>query len=234
MISMMLRLVFSPWRGETADPKEAKEESTSLLEAKMSAAIARGHGGDGGGDDPSRPPPRPIGTGVGGRKAIREGGRDGGSKGMMLHVRQTLRGRITLSASSSGSSRCTTLPGTPSRSPRGRTSWDDSWSVGQTQWDKQIDFWLDPKHAARAAQNDQNQAKSTEEMLRLRDSGANTPLGVPYTEEEILALPRGTYTNAEIDEMLTSRDKMIDEPKEEAKRTRPELELLRRVVTSDD
>nr|GEX67555.1 auxilin-like protein [Tanacetum cinerariifolium] len=38
----------------------------------------------------------------------------------------------------------------------------------------------------------------------------------------------------EIDEMLASRDKTIDEAKEEAKRTRRELELLRRVVRSDD
>ncbi|GJR41458.1 hypothetical protein Tco_1217142 [Tanacetum coccineum] len=101
-----------------------------------------------------------------------------------------------------------------------------------------------------------------EEMLRLRDLGANTPSGVPYTKEEILALvrkgkqrgyipgvgrvltgkgktaifanqPRGTYTDAKIDEMLTSTDKTIDEAKEEAKRTRRELELLRRVVKSD-
>ncbi|GJX56028.1 hypothetical protein Tco_0285925 [Tanacetum coccineum] len=46
--------------------------------------------------------------------------------------------------------------------------------------------------------------------------------------------PRGMYIDAEIDEMLTSRDKMIDEAKEEAKRTRRELELLRGVVRFDD
>ncbi|GJT79301.1 hypothetical protein Tco_1053643 [Tanacetum coccineum] len=39
---------------------------------------------------------------------------------------KTLRGGVTLLESSSGSSRCTTLPGTPSRSPIGRTSWDGS------------------------------------------------------------------------------------------------------------
>ncbi|GJZ33913.1 hypothetical protein Tco_1196381 [Tanacetum coccineum] len=119
---------------------------------------------------------------------------------------KTLRGEVTLSASSLGSSRCTTLFGTPSRSPRD-TSWDGSWPqhfdlasnmrsklwtnieagieqhfakvyadnksylkrshlsvkpgetrdveciTGPTQWDRQIDFWLDPKHAVRAAQN---------------------------------------------------------------------------------
>ncbi|GJR18268.1 hypothetical protein Tco_0966795 [Tanacetum coccineum] len=99
-----------------------------------------------------------------------------------------------------------------------------------------------------------------EEMVRLRDLGANTPLGRPYIEEEIMTqvrggkqrgyipgvgkvlaekgktaifsdLPRGTYSQEEIDEMLSSRDKTIDEGKEEAKR---ELELLRRVVMSDE
>ncbi|GJV46915.1 hypothetical protein Tco_1437127 [Tanacetum coccineum] len=91
-----------------------------------------------------------------------------------------------------------------------------------------------------------------EEMLRMRDLGANTPMGVPYTKEQIMAMvrkgkqcehihgvgrdltglgrnaifidePRGTYTNPEIDEI-----------KEEVKRTRRELELLRRVVRTDD
>ncbi|GJT81794.1 hypothetical protein Tco_1056136 [Tanacetum coccineum] len=76
--------------------------------------------------------------------------------------------------------------------------------------------------------------QANDEMLRPRDLGSNTPLGVPYTEEEILFLPRGMYIDAEIDEMLTSRDKMIDEAKEEAKRTRRELELLRGVVRFDD
>ncbi|GKF11707.1 hypothetical protein Tco_0049633, partial [Tanacetum coccineum] len=143
----------------------------------------------------------------------------------------------------------------------------------QEDWDKQIDYWIDPKNATRAAQNAQNQAKSKvflpagiplsseiskwraprpEEMLRMRDLGINTPTGVPYTEEQIMATvrkskqrghipgvdrvlagqgrdtifidePRGTYTDAEIDEI-----------KEDGKRLRKELELLRRVVRSDD
>nr|GEW42235.1 hypothetical protein [Tanacetum cinerariifolium] len=189
---------------------------------EMSAAVARSHGGDGGGDNLSHPAPCPIGTScrcVGGRKATKRGkggGRDGGRTGLSITIKErcfmsdkTLRGKVTLSESSSWSSRCTTLPGTPSRSPRGRISWDDSWSqnfdlapymrsklwsdiekgikqhfskvntdnksylkrtywsvkpgetrdvenivsrappnVRQSQWDKQIDFWLDPKHAA--------------------------------------------------------------------------------------
>ncbi|GJW26393.1 hypothetical protein Tco_0040204, partial [Tanacetum coccineum] len=63
-----------------------------------------------------------------------------------------------------------------------------------------------------------------DEMVRLRDLGANMPLGRPYTEDEIMA-------QAEIDEMLSSRDKTIDEGKEEQKR---EIDLLRRVVMSDE
>ncbi|GJS67647.1 hypothetical protein Tco_0682211 [Tanacetum coccineum] len=84
----------------------------------------------------------------------------------------------------------------------------------------------------------------------LRDLGANTPTGVPYTKEQIMAIvrkgkqrghipgvgrvlagqgrdaisidePRGTYAE-------------IDEIKEHGKRLRKELELLRRVVKSDD
>ncbi|GJS37882.1 hypothetical protein Tco_0536264 [Tanacetum coccineum] len=61
-----------------------------LWELPMSAAVERGHNGDGGGDDPSRPPPRPIGTscrGVGGRKATRGGGIDGGSNGTRKETR---------------------------------------------------------------------------------------------------------------------------------------------------
>ncbi|GJS60186.1 zinc finger, PHD-type containing protein [Tanacetum coccineum] len=78
-------------------------------------------------------------------------------------------------------------------------------NIEQTGWDKQIAFWLDPKNAARAAQNSKNRARNTvfcwqgsrslavlrdqqEEMVRLRDLGADTPTGVPYTKEQILAM----------------------------------------------
>ncbi|GJS44831.1 hypothetical protein Tco_0594952 [Tanacetum coccineum] len=89
-------------------------------------------------------------------------------------------------------------------------------------------------------------------MVRLRDLGANTPTGVPYTEDEIMAMirkgkqqghipevgkvlagqgrnaifikkPRGTYTDAEIDKI-----------KEDGKWTWKELELLRRIVRRVD
>ncbi|GKB75019.1 hypothetical protein Tco_0936431, partial [Tanacetum coccineum] len=90
------------------------------------------------------------------------------------------------------------------------------------------------------------------EMIRLRDLGANTPTGVPYTEDKIMAMvrkgkhrwhipgvgrvfagqgrdaisinePRGAYTDADVDEI-----------KEDNKRLRKELTMLRTVVTSDD
>ncbi|GKD11975.1 hypothetical protein Tco_1196382 [Tanacetum coccineum] len=66
-------------------------------------------------------------------------------------------------------------------------------------------------------------------MLRLRDLGANTPSGVPYTKEEILALVRKGKQRGHI-----LGDKTIDQAKEEAKRTKRELSLLRRVVMSDN
>ncbi|GJT72376.1 hypothetical protein Tco_1031662, partial [Tanacetum coccineum] len=58
-------------------------------------------------------------------------------------------------------------------------------------WDAQIAFWNDPKNLARCAQNRKNRAKSTvEEMLRLQGLGSNTETGVPYTEDEIMAIVR--------------------------------------------
>ncbi|GKA77774.1 zinc finger, CCHC-type containing protein, partial [Tanacetum coccineum] len=79
-------------------------------------------------------------------------------------------------------------------------------------WDAKIDFWNDPRNQARAAQNRQNRAKSTvvcrqgsrslarlrdqmdEDralyMLRLQRLSSKTETGVPYTEEEIMAIIR--------------------------------------------
>ncbi|GKD38314.1 hypothetical protein Tco_1258521 [Tanacetum coccineum] len=80
--------------------------------------------------------------------------------------------------------------------------------IFEVNWDVQIAFWNDPKNRARATQNKQNQAKSKvicrqgsrsitalrdmdEEMLRLQGLGSNTETGVPYTEDEIMAIVRG-------------------------------------------
>ncbi|GKC46661.1 hypothetical protein Tco_1064383 [Tanacetum coccineum] len=75
-------------------------------------------------------------------------------------------------------------------------------------------------------------APRLEEMIRLRDLGANTPMGVPYTEDQIMAMgrdtisinkPRGVYTDTDVDEL-----------KDDNKRVRKELAMLRTVVKSDD
>ncbi|GJV21033.1 zinc finger, CCHC-type containing protein, partial [Tanacetum coccineum] len=87
-------------------------------------------------------------------------------------------------------------------------------NITPTDWDAQLAFWNDPRNQARAAQNRQNRAKSTvvcrqgsrslarlrdqmdedralyDEMLRLQRLGSNTETGVPYTEEEIMAIVR--------------------------------------------
>ncbi|GKB37511.1 retrotransposon protein, putative, ty3-gypsy subclass [Tanacetum coccineum] len=61
--------------------------------------------------------------------------------------------------------------------------------IFEVNCDAQITFWNDPKNRARAAQNKQNRAKSkVDEMLRLQGLGSNTETGVPYTEDEIMAI----------------------------------------------
>ncbi|GJY83326.1 hypothetical protein Tco_0496702 [Tanacetum coccineum] len=70
---------------------------------------------------------------------------------------------------------------------RGRPS-----HIFEVDWDAQIAFWNDPKNLARAAQNKQNWAKSkVDEMLSLQGLGSNSSTGVPYTEDEIMAIIRG-------------------------------------------
>ncbi|GKB24559.1 hypothetical protein Tco_0863960 [Tanacetum coccineum] len=92
--------------------------------------------------------------------------------------------------------------------------------ISEVNWDAQIVFWNDPKNHARAAQNKQNRAKSkvmkssaTREypslihtfflthtvngvFLNPEDKvlyglGSNTEMGVPYTEDEIMAIVHG-------------------------------------------
>nr|GEU97462.1 hypothetical protein [Tanacetum cinerariifolium]GEU97463.1 hypothetical protein [Tanacetum cinerariifolium] len=110
-------------------------------------------------------------------------------------------------------------------------------NVDHSDWDVHITFWLDPKHAGRAAKNGENRARNTifsrqgsrslvvlrdqqsdesheysslrstfyctrthddvwaqeeailqYEMIKLRNFGSDTPIGVPYTEEHILIM----------------------------------------------
>nr|GEX64557.1 F-box domain, leucine-rich repeat domain, L domain-like protein [Tanacetum cinerariifolium] len=58
-------------------------------------------------------------------------------------------------------------------------------NITASEWDKYIQFWNDPRNIARAAQNQQNWAKSTiEEIRRLEATGT-------YTDNEINRLARG-------------------------------------------
>ncbi|GJX86413.1 zinc finger, PHD-type containing protein [Tanacetum coccineum] len=90
--------------------------------------------------------------------------------------------------------------------------------ISEVDLDAQLAFWNDPKNLARAAQNKQNRAKSKMETSATREYmslihtfflthtvggvflnpedkalyglGSNTPTGVPYTEDEIMAIVR--------------------------------------------
>ncbi|GJW52341.1 hypothetical protein Tco_0093692 [Tanacetum coccineum] len=143
-------------------------------------------------------------------------------------------------------------------------------TLRQRDWDKQIDYWLDAKNAARALQNAQNQAKSkvfcrkgSWSLVVIRDMqmkssktredlGANTPMGVPYTEDQIMAMvcqgkQRGYILGvgrvlARQDRFVISNNKPrfthtdadVDEVKEENKKLRKEINMLMTVVRSND
>ncbi|GJY53027.1 hypothetical protein Tco_0444691 [Tanacetum coccineum] len=240
----------------------------------MSAAVARGHDG---GDDAYRPPPHPIGTGyrgVGGRKATeggRGGGRDGRSKGIRKETRNLGLKKImdeygplkiqfewndkgTMLHLGENSARWSNLVGEIQHFdliPHIRSKlWPDI-KKGIDQHMAKV--YVYNKSALKAKRWTIDEARvQYEEMLRLMDLGANTPMGVPITVDQIMAMdrkgkqrehihrvgrvlagkgrnvifidkPRGTYTDVDVDEL-----------KEEAKRTRRELQLLRTVVRSDD
>nr|GFA49895.1 hypothetical protein [Tanacetum cinerariifolium] len=75
-----------------------------------------------------------------------------------------------------------------------------------------------------------------EEMIKLGDLGADTPRQIVKKSKTLIfgSQSRGTYIDAEIDDMLASSDNEIDATKEDAKRQKRETDLLRRVVMSDD
>ncbi|GJX12164.1 hypothetical protein Tco_0202023 [Tanacetum coccineum] len=71
--------------------------------------------------------------------------------------------------------------------------------ISKVDWDAQIAFWNDPKNIARAAQNKKKTGKEQGRnatripaiaALRLQGLGSNTSTGVPYIEDEILAIVR--------------------------------------------
>ncbi|GJX76227.1 hypothetical protein Tco_0323038 [Tanacetum coccineum] len=89
-------------------------------------------------------------------------------------------------------------------------------------------------------------------MIRLRDLGANTLTGVPYTKDQIMVMVRkgrqwghilgvgrvlaghGTDAISINEPRCMHTDADIDEVKEDNKRLRKELSLLRSVVKSDN
>nr|GEU94247.1 hypothetical protein [Tanacetum cinerariifolium] len=66
-----------------------------------------------------------------------------------------------------------------------------------------------------------------EEMIKMRDLGANTPTGVPYTEKEILAMVIMGKQRVHIPGVGRQG---AEKAKEEAKRQKREIDLLRRVA----
>ncbi|GKA51673.1 hypothetical protein Tco_0744869 [Tanacetum coccineum] len=237
---------------------DVDEDDDLIDDEDMSADVARGHGGD------DRPLSRQIFTdcqGMGGQKP-NTGGRKFGRLGNREETRNLGLRKIT---DEWGPTR--DVEGIISRPPP---------NIKQLDWNKQIDYWVDAKNAARALQNAQNQAKSKvfcrqgsrsrvvirdmqddariqyEEMLTLKDLGANMPTGVPDTEDQIMAMvcrgkQRGHIPGVgrvlagqgrdviSINEpRCTHNDAYVDEVKVENKRLRKELNMLRTVVSSDD
>ncbi|GJU78526.1 hypothetical protein Tco_1275596, partial [Tanacetum coccineum] len=91
-----------------------------------------------------------------------------------------------------------------------------------------------------------------EEMLRLRVLGANTPTGVPYTEDQLMAMVRRGKQRGHIpgvgrvlagqgrsvisinEPRCTHTDADVDEVKKENRKLRKEVNMLMTVVRSDD
>ncbi|GJZ44470.1 retrotransposon gag domain, retroviral aspartyl protease [Tanacetum coccineum] len=183
----------------------------------MSADVARGHGDDGGGDD--RPPPYQIPTGCGGCLGNRGhpktqfGWQESGQTaylpgdlepqtqfdlhphmefdrwpqiyvGIQQHLQKIYNGKkAALKERHWVPDEDETYD--VERIRRGRPS-----HISEVDWDAQILFWNDPKNLSRAVQNKQNRAKSKDEMLTLQGLGSNTSTGVPYTDDEIMAIVR--------------------------------------------
>ncbi|GJU93791.1 hypothetical protein Tco_1318547 [Tanacetum coccineum] len=142
----------------------------------MSADVARGHGGDGGGDD--RPPSHHIPTGCGGCLGNREWA-PSQFRFKFGELGQTTFGELV------GELSCTTLPGVHVRQSRLAGSWLSDWGPSLTcvpTWNP-IAGHLSMRPSAASTKDD--------EMLRLQGLGSNTETGVPYTEDEIMAIVRG-------------------------------------------
>ncbi|GJY18727.1 copia protein [Tanacetum coccineum] len=212
--------------------------------ATMSTIVAQDHGGDGGGDDPSHPPPRPIGTGC--REAEKPQG-EAGEAAEMEEGRFEFNDKGTMLHLGKNSARWSNLVGKLVREfPMYYPSWhkikeekkvhiigrlmqhfDLTPHMRSKLWDPGQHMKSDPNHEYPSLIQTFFDSY-THDVVFAQDDAR-----IKYTA--IFAdLPRGTYSKEEIDEMLSSRDKTIDEGKEEAKRQKRELELLTRVVMSDE
>ncbi|GJW65271.1 hypothetical protein Tco_0117155 [Tanacetum coccineum] len=63
--------------------------------------------------------------------------------------------------------------------------------ISEVNWDAQIGFWNDPRTVPGLPKINKTGQKEEDEMLRLQGLGSNTETGVPYTEDEIMAIVRG-------------------------------------------
>nr|GEY70044.1 hypothetical protein [Tanacetum cinerariifolium] len=70
-----------------------------------------------------------------------------------------------------------------------------------------------------------------EEMLRLKDLSPNTQTGVSYTEDEIMTMGKDVLT---IPEPRCTHTADVDEVEAENKQLRKEINMLMKVVRSDD
>ncbi|GJV22740.1 hypothetical protein Tco_1375435 [Tanacetum coccineum] len=150
----------------------------------MSADVAWGHGGDGGGDD--RPPSHQIPTGCGGcLRAYRE-----------AHQISRLRTfpvvKIGMRDWRSGNDpkepSIAALRYMESSATREYPSLIHTFFLTHTVGD----VFLNPADKA-----------LYDEMLMLQGLGSNTPSGVPYTEDEIMAIVRGGKSDDKFSQMLT-------------------------------
>ncbi|GJT68109.1 hypothetical protein Tco_1019589 [Tanacetum coccineum] len=151
----------------------------------MSANVARGHGGDGGGDD--RPPPHHIPTGYGTQFDMRPHMESDRWPLIYAAIQQHLQ-KIYNGKKAALKERHW-IPDSDGTYDLERIRLSRPSHISEVNWDAQIGFWNDPKNRARAAQNKQNRAKSkVDEMLRLQGLGFETSMGVPYTEDKIMAI----------------------------------------------
>ncbi|GKE22938.1 hypothetical protein Tco_1434450 [Tanacetum coccineum] len=215
----------------------------------MSTIVAGAHNG-------SEPPPNPrqIGhgcRGVGGQKAIRgdrDGGKDGGRKGVLKETRNLVLKKAVDEYGVKKIKFEWNDQGTMLQIGPNAAQWSNLVGKLVREFSMHYPSWSTIEASKKAhiiRRLMEEEQLQYEEMIKLRDLGADTSTGVPYIEKEILAMVRkgkqqghipgvGTYTEAKIDDMLALKDKLLDAAKKEAKWKKQEIDLPKRVVMSDD